>query len=278
MQVSRAATIWLEYHRSHSRENTLKSYEAALAAFLAEFANRQIGEISTEEILSFLNRVTEGRKPQTRRIRYAHLSAFFNFIRNNLDPEFRNPCDTPAMKRLYRNRAPSRWNTIDKDIIDEVIFKTVKPRNRLMMELMARGGMRVGEVLKLTPSDVNERKLTLREPKSGRIQETVFIPQKVADRLKDYLKEKSFKPDDRIFPVGYEAVRAIVRKAGNAVGIKLRPHDLRRHAATHASRSGVPVEIVSKVILRHTNLSTTQRYLGKVTDTEAIRWIDNLYS
>ena len=278
MQVSRAAAIWLEYHRSHSRENTLKSYQAALASFLAEFTDRQIGEIATEEILSFLNRVTEGRKPQTRRVRYAHLSAFFNFIRNNLDPEFRNPCDTPAMKRLFRNRAPSRWNTIDKDTIDEMIFKTVKPRNRLMLELMARGGMRVGEVLKLTRNDVNERKLTLREPKSGRIQETVFIPQKVADRLKDYLKEKSFKPDDKIFPVGYEAVRAIVRKAGNAVGIKLRPHDLRRHAATHASRSGVPVEIVSKVILRHTNLSTTQRYLGKVTDTEAIRWIDNLYS
>jgi integrase/recombinase XerD len=38
------------------------------------------------------------------------------------------------------------------------------------------------------------------------------------------------------------------------------------------------VEIVSKVILRHSNLATTQRYLGKVTDTEAIRWIDNLYS
>jgi integrase len=245
---------------------------------LDKFADRQVGKISTEDVLSFLNRVTEGKKPQTRRIRYAHLSAFFNFIRNNLDPDFRNPCDTPAMKRLFRNRAPARWNTIDKDTVDEVIFKTVKPRNRLMMELMARGGMRVGEVLKLTPNDVNERKLTLREPKSGRIQETVFIPQKVADRLKDYLKEKSLKPDDRIFPICYEAARAIVKKGGDAVRVKMRPHDLRRHAATHASRSGVPVEIVSKVILRHTNLSTTQRYLGKVTDTEAIRWIDNLYS
>ena len=39
----------------------------------------------------------------------------------------------------------------------------------------------------------------------------------------------------------------------------LRPHDLRRHAATFASRSGVPVEIVSKVILRHANLFPTQR-------------------
>ena len=65
----------------------------------------------------------------------------------------------------------------------------------------------------------------------------------------------------------------IAKKAGNLVGIHLRPHDLRRHAATYASRSGTPIEIVSKVILRHANLSTTQRYLGKVSDIKAIRWI-----
>jgi len=53
---------------------------------------------------------------------------------------------------------------------------------------------------------------------------------------------------------------------------------LRRHAATYASRSGVPIEIISKVILRHANLSTTERYLGKISDTEAMRWIDNLYA
>ena len=35
---------------------------------------------------------------------------------------------------------------------------------------------------------------------------------------------------------------------------------------THA-----PLEIVSKVILRHANISTTQRYLGKVSDTEAVQ-------
>ena len=69
----------------------------------------------------------------------------------------------------------------------------------------------------------------------------------------------------------------MVVKVGDKVGIKLRPHDLRRHAATFASRSGVPIEIVSKVILRHADLSTTQRYLGKVSDYETIRWVENLY-
>ena len=38
--------------------------------------------------------------------------------------------------------------------------------DRLMLELMARGGMRIGEVLKLRQKDVQDRKLNLQEPKA----------------------------------------------------------------------------------------------------------------
>jgi len=179
---------------------------------------------------------------------------------------------------MFKAKAVTSWEILEKEVVDEIIFKTDKPRNRLMLELMARGGKRVGEVLKLTPRDVNDRKLILRDPKSGKEIELVFIPQKVADRLRDYINEKGIQPDQRIFPISYEAARAMVKKAGEKVGIRLRPHDLRRHAATYASRSGVPIEIVSKVILRHANLSTTQLYLGKVSEAEAMRWIENLYA
>ena len=37
------------------------------------------------------------------------------------------------------------------------------------------------------------------------------------------------------------------------------------------------MEIVNKLILRHANLSTTQRYLGRISEVEALRWIDNLH-
>jgi hypothetical protein len=40
----------------------------------------------------------------------------------------------------------------------------------------------------------------------------------------------------------------------------------------------VPLEIVSKVILRHSNLATTQMYLGKISDAEAMKWIENMYA
>ncbi len=133
------------------------------------------------------------------------------------------------------------------------------------------------EVLKLKAGEVDERKIVIDSPKSGKQSEVVFIPKKVAERLKDYTNLKNLEFNQRIFPIGYTGAREVVKKAGRIVGIDLNPHDLRRHAATYASRAGAPLEIVSKVILRHANLSTTQRYLGKVSDTEAINWIENIY-
>jgi len=146
-----------------------------------------------------------------------------------------------------------------------------------LIELMARGGMRIGEVLEIRPPDVEDRKITLHNPKSGRDAEIVFIPQKIADRLNKYIRDKDISSYKQIFKIKYAGARMVVQKAGKLIGVSLSPHDLRRHAATYASRAGTPIEIVSKVILRHTNLSTTQRYLGKISDTEAMRWIENLY-
>ena len=221
-----------------------------------------------------MNQLTEGRKPQTKRARFTSLLAFFNFAKHNLDPDFTNPCDSPMLRKLFRPKVKTHWDILEKDTVDEIIFRTTKVRNRLILKLMGRGAMRIGEVLKLTPSDVADRKLLVREPKSGRETEMIFIPRKVADRLKAYVKDQEIDLQDRIFPICYEAARSVVMKAGKLVGIHLRPHDLRRHAATFASRSGVPIEIISKLILRHSNLSTTQIYLGKISDTEALKWIE----
>ncbi len=181
------------------------------------------------------------------------------------------------MRKLFKEPKPILWDILEKEVVDEIIFRTENPRDRLILELMARGGMRVSETLNLTPKDVEDRKVIIRGPKSGREWEVVFIPQKVADRLKEYIRDQEIKPDERIFPISYPAARKVAKKAGRLVGINLQTHDLRRHAATYASRSGTPLEIISKIILRHANLATTQRYLGKVSDIEAMRWIDKLH-
>ena len=248
-----------------------------MTRFNDQFNDRNIENLTPDEILSFLTKNSKGQKQSTKRLKFTLLKSFFNFCISATGLNFSNPCDAPVFKKPFRAAKGHSWTILEKDVVDEIIFKTEKPRNRLILELMARGGMRIGEVLKLRTMDVDERKLRVKNPKSGREFEVVFIPQKVADRLKLYLQTNDLDPEQRVFSLGYSGAREMVKNAGNSVGIKLRPHDLRRHAATYASRAGAPLEIVSKVILRHANLSTTQRYLGKVSDIEAIRWIENIH-
>ncbi len=127
----------------------------------------EIEQIAPEDVFSFLNNFTNRNKPCTKRIRYSHLAAFFNFFRNNIDPGRGNPCDTPMIRKLYRERVVSRWEIIEKETVDEIISRTVKARDRLILELMARGEMRIGEVLKLRLNDIQDRKLILRELKAA---------------------------------------------------------------------------------------------------------------
>ena len=156
--------------------------------FCKEFSNYQLSELTVDTILDFLNQFTDGCKPQTKRVRYAHLAAFFNFIKNNLISDFVSPCDSKMLGKLYRPKVTIQWDILEKEIVDEIIFRTTHTRNRLMLELMARGGIRIGEVFKLRARDVQDRKLIIHDPKSANEQEIIFIPQKVADRLKEYIR------------------------------------------------------------------------------------------
>ncbi|MGD9973483.1 MAG: tyrosine-type recombinase/integrase [Desulfatirhabdiaceae bacterium] len=192
------------------------------------------------------------------------------FIKDTVDPALPNPCENAVLKKVFKEAKPDPWVILEKDTVDEIIFQTTNTRSRLMPELMARGCLRINEVLKLRPADVQDRKLVLKTPKSGKDAEVAFIPAKVADRLAEYIRQQGFNPDCQIFAMSYTSARLMVARAENLVGISLKPHDLRRFAATYASRAGPPIEIVSKIILRHANLSTTQRYLGKASDAEAL--------
>jgi len=218
MNVSQASKIWLEYHRAHSKNNTVRAYQFTIDKFNQNFGNWNLNEVSTDDVLDFMTKFTEGRKPQTKRVRFSHLTAFFNFMRNNFDCDFKNPCDSQMLRKLFRPKAVVHWDIIEKDTVDEIIFRTDNVRNRLMLELMARGGMRVNEVLKLRAADILDRKLILNDTKSGKEQEIIFIPQKVADRLKEYVRVQKIAPKQMIFPICYGAARAMVKKAGQVVG------------------------------------------------------------
>jgi len=277
MDTAASLKIFRDYQKTNLRPNTAISYRHLLDNFEELFGDRELRTISSEELFHFLELLTEGTSKVTKNHRYAQLKAFFKFIIMNYDPDLRNPVDTPLMRKSFRLPKPKRREIISKELIDEVIFNSRNQRDRLIVELQSRCGARIGEVLAIRVNDIDERKITVRNPKSGKEDELIFMPEPVANRLKAYIQMRGLKENNRVFNVCYGTARTMINRLGRKVGIRLNTHDLRRHSATFASRNGMPLEIISKVLLRHQNLKTTQVYLGKVSDTEAIRWMDILH-
>ncbi|SDP29013.1 tyrosine-type recombinase/integrase [Desulforhopalus singaporensis] len=276
MLVNEAVNNYMQYHEANSRPNTVRGFGFTLLRFADDFRGCDIRAVSENDVLSFLTKISSGKKQATKSSRASMLRAFYNFTADTAVPGLSNPCCRPMIRKIFRRPRMAPPRLVDKDLVDEIIYRTTDERSRLMMELMGRAGMRVGEVLGVRPDDIDDGKITIRRPKSGRLGEAVFIPKKLERRLMDYVRSCGIAGRSKIFDISYTTARRIVCRAGDVVGVKLRPHDLRRHAATQASRSGMPLEMVSKVILRHADLATTQRYLGEVNDMEASRWIEHL--
>ncbi len=194
-----------------------------MAGFKKEYGNSEISKITSEDVMAFLTKVTDGQKQSTKKLKFSLLRSFFNFLKDSFDSNIPNPCDTPLLRKTFKTAKGKSWTILDRDVVDEIIFKTDNSRNRLLLELMARGGMRVGEVLKLKVKNVHGRKLVLSEPKSGNQTEIVFIPEKVAERLREYIASINIGNDHCVFPIGYTRAREIVQTAGKIINVNLNP-------------------------------------------------------
>ncbi len=278
MKLKEAISLFGYHQHSNLKARTVRSYRPLLQRFEGQFGERSFDSIGSDEVFHFLERVTGNHSKSTRRLRYAQLKAFFNFLIEKCNLDTKNPCNAPLLSKAFKTPRQVVRRILDREIVEELIYNTKTLRDRLMVELQARCGLRIGESLKIKASDVLDRKLILKEPKSGKESEVAFMPEQIAKRLYEYIKQENLFPEDRVFPICYSTARMMIKRLGEKMNVVLTPHDLRRYSATYASRNGVPLEIVSKVILRHQDLKTTQAYLGKVAESEAIRWMDVLHA
>jgi len=71
--------------------------------FRTQFGDRELDTITPDEILPFLIDLTKGAKQSTKKLRYANLKAFFNFIRNTFEPTLENPCEAPMLTKNFQS-------------------------------------------------------------------------------------------------------------------------------------------------------------------------------
>ena len=223
MNVKEAIILFRYYQQSHHRKRTIDSYQTLLSAFERIYGNRSLDSLQSDEIYQFLENSTTNSAKSTRRLRYAQLKAFFNFIIDKCHHDMKNPCDAPLLSKTFRMPRQVPRTILDKETVDEMIYNTKNPRNRLILELQARCGLRIGELLNIKAQDVSERKLTIKQPKSGKDAEVAFMPEQIAKRMSDYVKGNNFLPEDHVFPISYSTARMFIKKLGSRLNVSLSP-------------------------------------------------------
>lgn len=157
-------------------------------------------------------------------------------------------------------------------------------RDRAILLLLARLGLRAGDVLELRLGDIDFAEATLRVRGKGRRETLLPLPQEVGDAILAYLERDRPRghDDERVFfkvlaprtVLSGNAVSQIVTRAIRRAGVATRrrgAHVLRHSAATEMLRQGASVESIARV-LRHRFVQTTIGHYAKV-DIELLRQV-----
>ena len=80
MITKEAIKLFRDYLRLNHRKRTIESYSPLLEKYEAAYADQALDSIGSDEIYHFLETVTQHLSKSTRRLRYAQMKAFYNFI------------------------------------------------------------------------------------------------------------------------------------------------------------------------------------------------------
>ena len=159
----------------------------------------------------------------------------------------------------------------------------VGARDRAIMLLLSRLGLRGGDIVALRLHDIDWEQATIRVSGKSRTTVRLPLPQEVGEAILNYLEYgRPASKTDHVFvrvtvPVGpfakASAVSDIVKRAMRRAGVSAPScgaHVLRHSAATQMLRQGASLEDIG-VILRHRSMDTTTHY-AKV-DIDRLRQI-----
>lgn len=153
-------------------------------------------------------------------------------------------------------------------------------RNRAMLTLLYRSGLRVSEVLALKPSDMDmtANSIRLLDTKSGHAQTRGFHPSAgdAVARWVDVRRARGIR-GGRLFctlaggEVSDDYVRGMLRRLAADAGItkRVHPHGLRHTFAVELLNGGADIVTISK-LLGHSSVAVTARYLDHLTNHQAV--------
>ena len=264
-------SLYLEDTRTRRKRTTFKAYESHCNnALLPTFGEIPINQITPSTIRAWQNSlISEQRYGQYTMLSIHNtFSRIFNFaVRYYNLPS--NPCKK-AGTIGKRNRRTAFWTKHEYDLF---ISHVEDPQAKLGFEVLYFSGCRIGELLALTPADIDTEnniihitKTLYREngqdtfttPKTPKSIRDIVMPGFVIDNILAY-SDRIYKIQrtDRIFTYSEQTFRNILRKICPIAGVKtIHTHDIRHsHVSLLIELDFNPLVISER--LGHDNVNIT---------------------
>jgi integrase/recombinase XerD len=268
-----AQTFMLDLYRRNCRPNTLRAYSGAIQFFLTFL--RRTGKVHLEalarkDLEAFLEHEQDrGLKATSVK---SHLSLVKAWVRLLIDREI---VRAEVLARNITIKLPELLpRAMDPEDVKLLLAVVVKVRDRAMVLLLLRTGMRIGELLNATISDLNlrERKILIYQAEKTQIGRVVYFSDDAREALLAWLAERD-PHKQRLFyakgrdSLGYTAARVMFLKYLVKAGLSQKGyslHSLRHTFASELLNAGMRLECLQQ-LLGHAKLEMTRRY-ARLTD------------
>lgn len=200
------------------------------------------------------------------------LTAIFNYAVKYYGLK-ENPCHKAGSMGKKNADEMQFWTKDEFDLLINNKYFENKPVSKTVFMTLYYTGMREGELLALTPADIDLYKKEIRisksyqridkedvitSPKTPKSNRIIKINNKLCDCIKEYMDMcYELKPDDRLFPYTKYFLSHEMEKACKASGVKkIRVHDVRHsHASLLIELGFSPLLIAER--LGHEKIQTT---------------------
>jgi integrase/recombinase XerD len=259
--------------RMNHKPSTLKGSFHTVNSFLMFYAGlgkSQIQDVVSGDIEAFIEHEQDrGLYVTTIRTRLNHLWAFLHFLS---DQEI---IDGRILKRKIKLKAPDLLpRAIAPGDVRKLLGYIDKARDRALILVLLRTGMRIGEVLRLQVRDldIGERKIHIYEGEKNCLGRVVYLSDDALMALRLWIGRAEPKRQ-YLFQgqcdkhLGYTQARNIFVRYIRAAGLEHKGytiHSLRHTFASELLNAGMRLECL-QLLLGHRNIEMTRRY-ARLTD------------
>jgi site-specific recombinase XerD len=262
-----------DQYRRHLSPNTLKNSFTVIRDFLEvvkEGGKCGLDEVNRGDIEVYIEHEQDrGVKPSTIDMRVRGLRAFFRFL---IDSEALGP--EMLLKKVKIKVPDALPRAMDPDDVKKLIKVLTDTRDRAMVLVLLRTGMRIGELLHTLVSEISvkERRIEIYEAQKTQVGRVVYLSEDAVVALKAWIRKRDGDKGYLFYGRGrrsmsYAAARMMFQKYLRKAGLLHKGyglHCLRHTFATELLNAGMRLECLQQ-LLGHESVEMTRRY-AKLTD------------